>query len=73
VSEQPASQSLAEMRSFEGKFVTITLDYDDPKAQVTGHLLYITDDGEVAYVSEDKIHYGWPCLAVGNAPQGGAE
>lgn len=61
--DEPA-QSLAEMRSYGGKFVRITLDYDDPAAQVTGHLLYITDDGEVAYISEGKRHYGWPCLAV---------
>lgn len=65
MTDSAESQSFDSMLSFIGKRAEVTLDYDDPKATVTGVVHRITEDGEVHVKDEaGVVHYCWPCLRV---------
>ena len=58
-------QSTEDMRRYVGITVRIYLDWDDPLGLIVGKLIWVTEDGEVAYQRPDgKIWKAWPCLAV---------
>lgn len=61
-------QTWSEMKNLVGHHVTVHLDESSsPDAKITGWLMDLTDEGEVAVRTADGMMFGWPAIRIERA------